>query len=333
MIARLPAAPLDATALWYPAKGQAELRPETLPPLLPGCVLVRTHFSAISRGTERLVCEGMVGTAEWERMRAPFQAGSFGFPIKYGYSASGIVEEGLSDLLGCAVFCLHPHQDRFVVPADSVVALPDGVSPRRAVLAANMETALNALWDSGAGPADRIVVIGAGVVGLLVAYLAARLPGAEVTVVDLEQRQDLAASLGARFARPASAPADADVVFHTSASSAGLATAIDCAGTEAKIIEMSWFGDRQTPLPLGGAFHSRRLQLVSSQVGSVSPGRRPRWTHRRRIEAALRLLADPALDALVQDEIAFADTPALLPRILTGAAAKLPPVIRYPASQ
>ena len=158
-----------AQALWYVTRGRAELRPAPLPPVAPDYARVRTLWSGLSRGTERLVFEGRVSGSESERMRAPLQEGDFPFPVKYGYCAVGVVEEGPRSLRGRTVFALHPHQDRFVAPVSMLVPVPEAVPPRRAVLAANMETALNALWDSGAGPGDRIVVVGAGVVGLLVA--------------------------------------------------------------------------------------------------------------------------------------------------------------------
>jgi NADPH:quinone reductase-like Zn-dependent oxidoreductase len=319
-----------ARALWYVGQGTVELRARALAPLAAGEARVRTLFSGISRGTERLVFQGAVGPSEWERMRCPWQEGAFPFPVKFGYCAVGVVEAGPAGLLGRNVFCLHPHQDIFQVQADRLAAIPTQVPARRATLAANMETALNALWDSGAGPGDRIVVVGAGVVGLLVASLAARLPGAAVTVVDVEaSRRALAAALGAGFAGPEAAPEEADVVFHASASAAGLNTAIGCAGLEGTVVEMSWYGDRPVEVGLGGAFHSRRLRLVSSQVGQVSPGRRPRWDYRRRMAAALDLLDQPALDALVAGEVAFEDAPRELPRILGGNAHGLAPVIRY----
>lgn len=321
--------PQTARAIWYTAPGVVEIRTNPLQSVAPGQARVHTAFTGISRGTERLVLSGAVGEPEWERMRAPLQEGAFPFPVKYGYCATGIVEDGPDTLKGRGVFCLHPHQDRFVADAAMLVPIPDTVPMRRATLAANMETALNAVWDSGASAGDRIAVVGAGIVGLLVAHLTARLPGSDVTVVDIAaERHPIAQSLGAQFATPDTAPRDADVVFHTSASAAGLNTAIDCAGMEATVVELSWYGDREVPARLGGAFHSQRLRLQSSQVGQVSPSRRPRWTYRRRVEAALRLLADPVLDALVADEIAFADAPTELPRALMSSAG-LAPVIRY----
>ena len=327
-----------ARSLWYAKAGVVEVRNSPLPPLAPGLVQVRTLFSGVSRGTERLVMNGLVPEHERARMRAPLQEGEFPFPVKYGYCATGTVEAGPPELMGRAVFCLHPHQDVFQAPLGMIVPLPADLPPRRATLAANMETALNALWDSGAGPADRIVVVGAGIVGLLVADLAARLPGAEVTVIDpVEARRPLVEAFGARFSSSprlsrGEGPGEgmlADIVFHTSASEAGLATALASAGLEATIVELSWYGDRRVAVPLGGAFHSQRLRLVSSQVGQVSAGRRPRWDYRRRMEAALALLRDSKLDDLLTTEIAFEDAPAKLPALLAPDAPGLAPVIGY----
>jgi NADPH:quinone reductase-like Zn-dependent oxidoreductase len=316
-----------ADALWYVAPMRAEIRPGRLV-AEPGAVVVRSLWSGLSRGTERLVAAGRVPEGERERMRAPLQEGDFPFPVKYGYCAVGVVEDGPADLAGRTVFALHPHQARFASPRGFVTPLPDAVPARRAILSANMETALNAVWDSGAGPGDRIAVIGAGVVGLLVAVLCQGLPGAEVTAVDVDPgRAATAAALGLAFAaRP---PVDCDVVFHTSAAPAGLGTAIEAAGPEATVVEMSWYGDGLQPVPLGGAFHSRRLRLQSSQVGQVSPSRRPRWSHARRMATAIALLADDRLDALITGEVAFADLPAAVPALLAPGAGGLATAIRY----
>lgn len=319
-----------ATALWYVGRGRAELRQAALPECGRGEALLRTLWTGVSRGTERLVLEGKISASESERMRAPMQEGDFPFPVKYGYCAVGVVEQGPQALIGQTVFALHPHQDRFVAPADALTPVPDAVPARRAALAANMETALNGMWDSGAGPGDHIVVVGAGVVGLLVGYVAARLPGAEVTLVDPDlSRAGIAEQLGCRFQKPLDAPGEADVVFHASGTSAGLACALACAGTEARVVEMSWYGDAPVEAPLGLGFHGRRLKLVSSQVGQVSPSRRPRWTHRRRLEKALELLADERLDGLITEEVAFADLPTALPRLLAAGAPGLATLIRY----
>ncbi len=293
---------------------------------------VRTLFSGVSRGTERLVLAGRVPPSEAAAMRAPHQRGEFPFPVKYGYGSVGVVEAGALPA-GTRVFCLYPHQDRYVVPAAAVVALPDAVPAERAVLAANLETALNAVWDGRVGPGDRVAVVGAGVVGALVAWLCGRIPGTEVTLVDvLPERRGLAAALGVGFAVAGHAEGERDVVFHASATGAGLATAIDLAGAEALVLELSWYGEGTVPAPLGGAFHARRLTLRGSQVGGLPVERRPRWTYRRRLATALALLADPALDALISSEGPFASLPEDLPRVTSGPGGPLCHRVRYPGS-
>jgi threonine dehydrogenase-like Zn-dependent dehydrogenase len=298
--------------------------------LVPGELLVRARASAISRGTETLVFRGEVPQSEWRRMRCPFQEGEFPAPVKYGYAVAGIVEDGPLEHCGRRVFCLHPHQDRFIVPENAVVAIPDDVPERRATLAANMETAVNGLWDGMPGPGDRIAVVGAGVVGGLVAALAARLPGAEVELIDIDpSRAALATAFGCRFAAPQQACGEADLVVHASGAPDGLATALAVAGFEATVVEMSWYGTRVVPLALGGAFHSRRLSLRSSQVGAVPSGRRERWSHRRRLTLALSLLRDPLFDLLLSGESDVAELPDLMPRLALSSKGVLCHTVRY----
>jgi NADPH:quinone reductase-like Zn-dependent oxidoreductase len=320
-----------AEALWYSGPGKAEIRREKLVPPGTDEVRVRALFGAVSRGTEALVLAGRVPESEFERMRAPFMAGDFPFPVKYGYATVGRVEGGTEALRGRTVFTLHPHQTLFNLPADAAVVLPENLPPQRAVLAANMETALNAVWDAAPGPADRIAIVGAGVVGALVGYLCGQIPGAEVTLVDLNPaRAELARALGVGFARPEAAKGDCDLVVHASGNPAGLGTALALAGEEATVLEMSWYGDAPVTASLGGAFHSRRLRLISSQVGKIAPSHRPRWTHGRRLAAALALLADARLDALLAPAVAFADLPQRLPDILDAGSGILCQPITYP---
>lgn len=321
-------------ALWYVGAGRAEIRTEPLVEPGPGEVRVRALYSAVSRGTERLVLAGRVPPSEFERMRAPFMAGSFPFPVKYGYATVGRVERGPPGLQGRLVFALHPHQSVFNIPAEAVVPIPDRVPASRAVLAANMETALNAVWDARPAAADRIAVVGAGVVGSLVAWLCGQLPGAEVTLVDIvPSREELARALGVSFALPDAASGECDLVVHASAAAAGLAVALGLAGEEATVLEMSWYGADEVSVPLGGAFHSRRLKLLSSQVGRVAPSHRPRWTFGRRLTAALDLLADKRLDALIAPAIKFHELPARLPDVLAPRGGVLCQLVTYPAAE
>jgi hypothetical protein len=320
-----------AQALWYSGPGQANLRQEALAPPGAGEVRVRALFGAVSRGTEALVLAGRVPESEFERMRAPFMAGHFPFPVKYGYATVGRIEDGAEALLGHTVFTLYPHQNFFNIPASAAVVLPENLPPQRAVLAANMETALNAVWDAAPGPADRIAIVGAGVVGALVAYLCGRLPGAEVTLVDINPaRAELARLLGVGFAKPETARGDCDLVVHASGNPAGLGTALALAGEEATVLELSWYGDAPVAAPLGGAFHSRRLRLASSQVGRIAPSHRPRWTHGRRLAAALALLTDARLDALLAPPVMFQDLARRLPDILDASSGVLCQPVIYP---
>jgi len=320
-----------AQALWYVGSGRAEIRRERLPPIAAGHVRVRTLYSAISRGTEALIAAGRVPESEYERMRAPFMGGSFPFPVKYGYAAVGVVEAGPETLVGRNVFALHPHQTKFDLPAEAVVPLPADVPPSRAVLAANVETALNATWDAAPGPSGRIAVVGAGVIGALVGFLCAQIKGVEVTLIDIDPaRETLARALALKFATPAAAPADCNFVFHCSASAEGLTTALNIAADEATIIELSWYGAGTVAVPLGGAFHSRRLKIMSSQVGKVAPARRAAFTHRQRLEAAIKLCADPKLDALLAPAIAFGELPARLADILKPRSGILCQLVSYP---
>ena len=322
----------DARAFWTVAPGRGEIRAEALPAATATDVVVRALFSGVSRGTESLVFHGGVPPEEYQRMRAPFQAGDFPGPLKYGYASVGRVESGPAELAGRTVFCLFPHQTSYVVPATAAHPVPDDVPAARAVLAANMETALNGVWDAQVLPGDRVTVVGGGTVGCLVAWLAGRIPGCDVQLVDIApDRQAVARQLGVTFALPLAATPGRDVVIHASGAPSGLDTALSLAGFEATVVELSWYGNRPVTAALGKAFHAQRLTLKSSQVGHVPAERRARWTYTRRMAAALALLADPVLDALVTGECAFDDLPGVMPSLTSATSRALCHRVRYPA--
>jgi 2-desacetyl-2-hydroxyethyl bacteriochlorophyllide A dehydrogenase len=323
-----------ARQFWIREPGHGEIVRAELAPRQSDDVLIRARYSAISRGTESLVFRGEVPSSQYEAMRAPFQEGQFPGPVKYGYASVGEVVEGpangADDLAGRLVFCLFPHQDLYCVPASRVVPVPDGVPAGRAVLAANMETAVNVVWDARPAAGDRIVVIGAGLVGLLVAWLCRTMPGASVTVVDINPSRDaIARELGLSFRTEAPRDGTADLVIHASGQPEGLASALATAGIDATIVEASWYGSRPVLLPLGEHFHSRRLTLRSSQVGRVPPDRAPRWSSQRRMALALDLLRDSRLDALITGESAFEDLPDVLARLSRDPAGAICHRIRY----
>ncbi|WP_458246519.1 zinc-dependent alcohol dehydrogenase [Streptomyces sp. MAI_2237] len=318
-----------ARAFWLDRPGEGRIRDVDLPVPAGDQVLVRSLFSGVSRGTETLVFRGGVPESQHAAMRAPFQEGDFPAPVKYGYLNVGVVEEGPERLAGRTVFCLYPHQTRYVVPADAVTVVPDTVPAERAVLAGTVETAVNALWDAAPLIGDRIAVVGGGMVGSSVAALLARFPGVSVQLVDADPaRAKIARALGVDFALPADAEGERDLVVHASATEQGLARSLELLSAEGTVIELSWYGDRKVSLPLGEAFHSRRLVIRSSQVGTVSPRRAGR-SYADRLALALDLLADPALDALVTGESAFDELPDLMPKLASGELPALCHRIRY----
>jgi threonine dehydrogenase-like Zn-dependent dehydrogenase len=317
-------------AFWVREPGYGEIRTAPVPAAAPGEVVVRTLYSAVSRGTESVVFTGRVPGRLHEVMRAPFQEGDFPGPVKYGYLNVGVVEHGPQELAGRTVFCLYPHQTRYVVPAAAVVPVPGDVPAGRAVLAGVMETAVNALWDAPPLLGDRVAVVGAGLVGCCVAAVLRRIPGVRVQLLDTDpSRASIAVALGVGFAAPSDAAGHCDLVVHASATSAGLATSLELAAPEATVLELSWYGDRAVEVPLGEVFHPRRLVLRSSQVGSVATARRERRTPAERLALALELLADPALDALITGESEFSDLPEVLPRLVSGEIRGICHRIRY----
>ncbi|MGW4751917.1 zinc-dependent alcohol dehydrogenase [Streptomyces chartreusis] len=319
-----------ARAFWLRSPGEGEIREAVLPEPGEDEVLVRSLYSGVSRGTETLVFRGGVPENQHAAMRAPFQEGEFPAPVKYGYLSVGVVEAGPTALVGRTVFCLYPHQTRYVVPASAVTVVPDSVPASRAVLAGTVETAVNALWDAAPLVGDRIAVVGGGMVGCSVAALLARFPGVRLQLVDADPRRaEVAEALGIGFATPEDALGECDLVVHASATEQGLNSSLELLRAEGTVLELSWYGDRRVALPLGEAFHSRRLVIRSSQVGTVSPARRATRSYADRLALALDLLADPALDALVTGESAFEELPEVMPKLTSGEIPALCHRVRY----
>lgn len=320
----------QALALWYTAPGVAEIRQATLGSLQANHCRIETLYSAISRGTESLVFRGEVPESEFTRMAAPLMAGEFPFPVAYGYCNVGRVIDGPRQWLQKTVFSLGPHQTVFDAPESMLVPVPSGVPAKRAVLAANMETAINAVWTGKPGPADQIAVIGGGVVGILVAYLCRHLPGARVVLVDpIKAREPICQALGVHYAPDAQDIQNCDVVFHASGHAAGLQDALSVAGNEACVVELSWYGTRSVNVELGGAFHSQQLRLQSCQVGHIEQSHQARWSYNRRLLGALDLLSESQLDALLEPAIEFSQLAHEIPNILGPGRSRLCQVISY----
>ena len=321
----------QATAYWTTARGHGELRSEELSTPGPDEALVRTLYSGISKGTEMVVHRGSVPPRVAEEMRAPHQEGDFPGPVKFGYLSVGVVEDGPEAWLGQRVFCLNPHQDRYVVPISSLTRIPADVPSRRAVLTGTVETAVNALWEAGPRLGDRVAVVGAGLVGGMVATLLRTFPLGRLQLIDVDaDREQLADALGVDFTHPDDALADCDIVFHCSASQEGLERSLQLVGDEGDVIEMSWYADREVTLPLGEDFHARRLSIRASQVGVVARARRHRRTNADRLDLAVQLLADPVFEAFLTGSSPFADLPDVVRDLASGARNALCHVIEYP---
>ena len=315
-----------ARALWHTSASQSQIKEVELS-ANPACV-VKSLYSLISTGTERLVSRGQVPHALYASMKVPYMEGEFSFPVKYGYSLVGEVQEGPEEILGKKVHLLHPHQDYCRVQASELTVLPGEVPPLRATLASNLETALNSIWDSGVSVGDRVLVVGFGIIGSLTARLLQSIAGVEVWVYDLDaQRSELASASG--FHIVDRMLYDFDIAFHCSSSSKGLQSCIDHIGFEGKVMEMSWYGEQAVELQLGGSFHQQRKQIISSQVSSIPSNHRARWDFNRRKAVVMELLKNPAYDQHLGEQVPFDKVPALFGNIRKGSLSALSWVIAY----
>ena len=324
-------APLEeAQAFWLREPGVGEILPVALPEPRSDDVVVRTLRSGVSRGTETLVFRGGVPASQYATMRAPFQEGDFPGPLKFGYLNVGVVKQGPAALRNRTVFCLYPHQTAYVVPAVAVTVVPEEVPPARAVLAGTVETAVNALWDAAPLLGDRVTVVGAGMVGCCIARLLSHYPALDITLVDINPRRaEVATSLGVDFALPSEANDGRDLVVHTSATSAGLQQSLELLAPEGTVLDLSWYGDSEVQLSLGGSFHSKRLAIRGSQVGTLSPARSGRRTRADRLALALDLLRDPAFDALLTGQSRFDELPEVMAGLAAGSLPALCHTIAY----
>lgn len=291
------------SALVFSSPGQVEIQQD--PALAPrgDQVLVRTHFSAISAGTELMIYRGEFPENMSLDSNLPALSGATDFPLRYGYSAVGEVialgDSAPSELDRAAVFAFQPHTSHFLARADELLPLPEGLPLESALFLPNMETAVNFLHDGAPRVGERVVVFGQGVVGLLTAALLARIPlGSLVTVDQHSLRREASLELGVhRALKPgelisSDTQARADLSYELSGASAALSQAIDVTGFGGRIVLGSWYGTRPVSLNLGGRFHRSRIKLISSQVSTLAPELTARWDKRRRMKTAMDLIQE-----------------------------------------
>lgn len=307
-----------ARAVWFPQARAVELRREALPAAGPGDLRVRAIASAVSHGTEMLVYRGQVPSQM--PLDLPAVRGDFDFPIKYGYASVGWVVQVGARVEGFAtgdlVFVHHPHQTEYVVPATAQqgpepVRLPPELPPEHGVFLANVETAVNVLLDAAPRLGERVVVFGQGVVGLLLTQLTRQAGAGLVIAVDpFSLRRELARAAGADVVlapdenlpttiRDLTGGLGADLVLEASGNPAALDQAIAATAFQGTVVVCSWYGTKPAAIDLGGAFHRRRIRIVSSQVGSIDPTLQARWSFRRRLDLARDLLSTLTLTPLI----------------------------------
>lgn len=331
--------PARARALIFSAPGKLRIEDVDVADVSEGEVLVLTRWSGISAGSELLAYRGQVDAAVQLDERLDALSGTFGYPFRYGYACVGRVEASRASGLcpGDLVFAFHPHQDRILVDARDVVPL-DGAAGRESVLFASLETALQLSLDSGGVQAERVVVLGLGAVGLLTAMLLHR-GGALVLAADPQVfRRELAGSLGVRSVAPADVVAEvADwtsgegvaLVVEASGHPSALRQALDLLAHEGTALVASWYGVQPVSLPLGGAFHRRRLHIRSSQVSSIPAELSGRWSLQRRRQRTVALLAELPMAALLTDEYPFEQAPVAYADLAAGRRPMMCTTLRY----
>ncbi|MEO0332924.1 MAG: zinc-binding alcohol dehydrogenase [Bacteroidota bacterium] len=318
----------EISALWHLSSKESKIQTQPLSPLQAGECRIEAIFSLVSSGTETLVATGRVPAELHKSMQVPYQEGDFSFPVKYGYSLVGKVVEGKTELIGKHVHLLHPHQSQCVVDTQNITVIPEEVPPQRAVLASNLETALNAIWDAHVSAGDRVLVVGMGLIGSLVAQLVDQFPATQVSVADTDNvRREFAQQQGFSLYEPSDT--SFDIAFHTSGSSAGLQTCVDAVGYEGRIVELSWYGTQPVKVKLGGSFHQQRKQIISSQVSQLPPHQQSRWDYGRRKQTVLDLLKDDVWDNFLTATVDFTDTPALFDKLRQGDRSELSWSIHY----
>ncbi len=305
---------MKARAVHFVAPRRVELRAVDLASPTGRRVLVATEYSGISSGTELLAYRGEMDPELPLDETLGALAGTFAYPFRYGYSAVGRVLRPAGALReGQLVFAFHPHQDRFVVDACQAVPV-DGVDPRTATLYPLVETALQVCLDAAPRLGETVVVVGLGAVGILVAALLGRAGAGVLGSEPLAARRATATAFGVRAVAPdqlgeavarETGGRGADLLVEASGNPEALAWSLALLAHEGVALVCSWYGTKPAVLPLGAAFHRRRLAIRSTQVSTLPAALTARWDRRRRAELAWRLVGELPLPVLATHEFPF----------------------------
>jgi len=317
-------------SLWHLSDSQSVIKENTAQNPSPSFLKIQSHFSLISTGTERLVACGEVPGSVHDDMKVPYMEGAFPFPIKYGYSLVGkVITEGHS-MTGKLVHAMHPHQDFCLINESDLFEIHSNIPAQRATLASNLETALTAVWDAQVNIGDRVLIVGFGLIGSLIARLLSFIPAIYFQIIEIDkERIQHAEKLGFPVSAILRKHSKFDIAFHTSATAEGLQTCIDGVGLEGKIIELSWYGKKPVKINMGGSFHSQRKQIISSQVGKLPSKYNARWDMKRRKKVVFELLENALFDQQITHFIKFVDTPTFFADLRAGKAKGLAYCIEY----
>ncbi len=322
---------METTALWHLSESSTILKTTNIRNDHPTSCLIKSLYSLVSTGTERLVAQGKVPGNLQEAMKVPYMEGSFGFPLTYGYSLVGEIIEGPEHLISKNVHIMHPHQSMLYADEAHVALIPEDIPSKRAVLISNLETAINAVWDSEVTLGENVFVAGFGTIGSLLCQVLRKFPAIDLHVLEPNQaRCEKARSWGFNAVQAITLPEPPfDVAFNTSCHENGLQVCIDSVGYEGKVVELSWYGTQSVNINLGKSFHHFRKQIISSQVSQIPGHKLSRWDYRRRKALAFDLLKDPFFDELLTDEISFEDAPVFFQNLRNGTIDSVGTTIKY----
>ena len=291
-------------------------------------LLVKAYYSGISYGTEKIVHDSQVPANQYEFMRAPHQVGEFNKEVKYGYLSVGKVVVGPKSMMNKMVYTMFPHQSMYILKSSLATLIPSHIPYKRALLTANMETAINAMWDSQPSIGDNTYVIGAGIVGILMAYVLSSTFGIKVTVIDNNaSKKKLCKFFNIDFENNINCIKDPDIIFECSGNASVLSDLINNSTLETKICILSWYGKQQSKIKMGENCFSRRLEIIFSQVGNITPIQSKKWDNLSRRALALKLLDNKKLDSLIdKQEIKLKELPNFFKKGNTNGLCK---VVKY----
>lgn len=319
--------------LWHNGKGQARFKNINLPSdkLRSGELILKSHYSFISAGTERTILSHPPKNKNIsDEMTVPYMEGDFNSEFTYGYSLVGEVIAGSQKWLGKIVHVMHPHQDYIKVNDEDVIGIPEGISPKTATLISNLETVVNAVWDSGVTIGDKVLIVGFGNIGAMLASVIRRIPGVDLVILETNSmRKEIASKQNFSVKSKTNPQSGFTISFNTSSTESGLQKAINNTVIDGKVIELSWYGPKIVSLELGGSFHYGRKHLISSQVSRIPPHKSQHFNFQSRKRIVLKILNEIDLDFIINLEIPFQKAPEFYKRLINEGINEIGVLFKY----